>query len=68
MLPYQERVVQERAELVDRLQKLTNFIESNPIYPTLNLIDQSLMVTQQCVMTMLINVLGTRIEYFDKEK
>lgn len=64
MMPYQERVVAERGELVERHTKLDNFIKTNPIYNTLHPIDQSLMVTQLCVMTMLVNVLTARIENF----
>lgn len=61
--PHQQRVVQEKAELDEKLTKLVAF-SANPIFSDLPLDDRNLLVEQAHHMQAYSNVLGQRIARF----
>lgn len=61
--PWQERVVEERAQLNDRLEKLRAF-SNGPMHAKLDLIDQHLLLNQDVAMDMYLRVLDKRIARF----
>ena len=65
MLPHQQRVVDELAELTDRIEKLSKFINdvTGP-FKTLDLTDQGLLISQFKVMTQYRVILEQRIARF----
>ena len=65
LLPHQERVVLEKAELDDRLSKLGSFFES-PTFSALDKDEQSRLWKQGDLMGDLSAVLGQRIAAFSK--
>lgn len=64
MEAYQQRVVDEKAELDDKLGKLTKFIEPNPIFDGLPIEDKELLCRQAGVMREYSIILGSRIARF----
>lgn len=64
MLPHQERVVQEKAELDDRTMKLSEFIGSNPTFLELDPAEQLRLKEQLEVMLKYSEILGQRIAAF----
>lgn len=64
LLPHQQRVVQERAELDLRLAKLSAFIEAAPEFKELDHVDRHLLVQQEELMVELEAVLAERIARF----
>jgi hypothetical protein len=73
MLPHQQRVIDERDQLAERLDKLRAFIEANPKNGTVSLF-QSLdeqerndLQSQANYMTMYLSVLYRRIARFTEE-
>lgn len=66
MKPYQERVIQEKAELDIKREKLDRFINSND-FDTLPYVSQSLLVVQADAMTLYSGVLAQRIQNFHRE-
>lgn len=61
---YQQRVVDELAELKTRLGLLCAFIEENPIFLTLDEDERCRLVRQNELMGKLADVLNDRIEAF----
>ena len=61
--PHQQRVVDEKAELDERLQKLNAFARSDT-FLDLNFEDQNLLAKQSNLMRELSVVLGDRIARF----
>lgn len=59
-MSFKERLVEEREQLSDRLQKLSNFIGGS-IYQTLEPADQGLLDRQQQIMNEYLSVLDVRI-------
>lgn len=64
LLPHQQRVVEERDELADRLQKLTAFLDT-PTFDALPKAERHRLAQQQAVMRHLAAVLKERIEAFE---
>lgn len=65
--PYEQRVVDEKTELDDKLIKLGTFIDSD-FFDTLSLQNKELLVCQEGVMKDYSNILKARIELFVPEK
>lgn len=63
MAPHQQRVVDEKAELDEKLEKLIAFF-SNPIWATLPSDEQARLSRQSEVMREYSNILGERIAAF----
>lgn len=63
MQDYQERVIDEQASLLIKLESLKKFVYSNPFYK-LSRIDQYLLVEQLGHMTAYSNTLDLRISLF----
>ena len=65
MLPHQERVINEKKELDEKLEKLGIFCsENNPIFNGLDPIDRCLLEDQCTVMKQYSNILDSRIKRF----
>ena len=64
MQPHQERVVAEKSELDDKLNKLKAFIMESPIFKALPAEEQKRLNRQHDVMLEYSNILGERIEAF----
>lgn len=67
LAPHQQRVVEERAELMARMEKLENFIEG-PVFSTLEAEDQRLLAQQRGRMAALATTLERRIHRFHGAK
>lgn len=63
LAPHQQRVVDERTDLVERLTKLNEFFET-PIFATVQADEQHRMRTQAVAMRTLSEILGERIAAF----
>ena len=57
-----DRLLDERSELVIKVNKLQAFIGSNPMFNDLPVQDQDLMTTQRYIMHLYIDLLTKRIE------
>ena len=67
MKAHEQRVVDEKRELDDRLEKLLNFIEASnqpDVFGTLPEAEQSRLRIQYSVMQSYSTVLGERIAHF----
>lgn len=64
MLPYQERVIEELAQLMTKCESLEEFF-SSPTYAKLPLQDQELLQEQYKCMSIYCNILGERIQRFN---
>lgn len=64
--PWQTRIVQEKAELDDRLAKLCEFL-SGKVFPTLTEDDQELLLSQKNHMSCYSGILGERIARFTQK-
>lgn len=62
--PHQERVVQERSDLVDEIEKLDKFIRISEVYQKLDKQNQNLLVDQLKHMCVYSNILLQRINLF----
>ena len=62
--PHQQRVVNEKTELDDKLGKLHDFIQENPIFKTLPEDEQKRLQRQDLVMAEYSQILSERIEAF----
>jgi hypothetical protein len=65
MKPYQERVIQEKAELDMKREALDAFINSDT-FDGLTYLDQSLLVVQADAMMLYSGVLTQRIHQFHR--
>ncbi len=63
MQPHQERVVAEKAELSDKLEKLETF-EGGAVYASLPPAEQSRLTRQLLIMKLYEQVLAERISAF----
>lgn len=64
MQPHQQRVVDEKSELDDKLGKLGVFIESSPIFAVLPDDERERLVRQKSCMGEYSEILGERIAAF----
>lgn len=64
LAPHQQRVVDEKNEVKDRLDKLHNFINVNPIYRELPVEEQEDLFEQATYMNAYVEVLERRISRF----
>jgi hypothetical protein len=64
MQDFQQRVVEERDQLAERLTKLSAFINDNPTFTTLPEAAQDLLVDQEAVMQDYLDILEMRIAGF----
>ena len=65
MRAHQQRVVDEKAELDERLRKLREFIHSSPIFGLLPGPERDRLHRQQTAMEAYSGILGERIEAFE---
>ncbi len=63
LLPHQQRVVAEKAELDEKLAKLIAFMDT-PVYASLSLVEQERLCRQRHYMGKYSLVLGERIAAF----
>ncbi len=61
---YQQRVIDEQAELNTRLQKLIVFLEDSPVFDALSGYDKALMYAQREAMVKYNHCLVDRIARF----
>lgn len=64
MLDYQKRVVEEKAELDEKLSKLTDFVRSDFFSEEVNALEQARLVNQRKAMQSYSDILGERIAAF----
>jgi hypothetical protein len=64
MAPHQQRVVDEKAELDERANKLSEFIGTNPVFRSLDPAEQERMKEQCEIMWQYSEILGKRIAAF----
>lgn len=64
---YQQRVVDEKAELDEKITKLIGFF-SNPIFPTISYSEKYRLIRQSAAMHEYSNILGERIADFKEFK
>jgi len=64
MQPHEQRVVDEKKELDEKLTKLTSFISSSPIFSGLDPVDQDLLRDQRGTMNSYSEILAQRIARF----
>lgn len=62
--PHQQRVVDEKKDLDQRLDKLSQFIDSNQIFPTLDEYEQDRLQRQVRAMSDYSEILKERIAAF----
>ena len=62
--PHQQRVVDEHADLHERLGKLDAFILENPVFLSLAEAEQVRMKEQSQAMALYVNILADRIAHF----
>lgn len=63
LMPHQQRVVDEKADVDGKLERLSAFIHG-PTFETIDPAEQSRLKRQQSIMVDLSLVLGERIEAF----
>lgn len=66
MEPHQQRVVDEKAELDEKINKLDEFVNHSTIYPNLEMKEKMNLTLQLLYMQSYSRVLGDRIEDFTK--
>ena len=64
MQPYQQHVIDEKTELDKKATALSNFIGENPVFDTLDPVEQELLKEQNDVMWKYSEILGSRIAVF----
>jgi hypothetical protein len=67
LLPYQQRVVDEKVELDKKANALSDFIGNSPIFETLDAAEQERLKEQNDVMWQYSEILGARVAAFAKE-
>jgi hypothetical protein len=65
LAPHQQRVVQERDELNEKIVKLSAFVYDSPIYRALPQIDRDHLVGQKAAMVLYKDYLDRRIARFN---
>ena len=63
--PHEKRVIIERNEISEKLEKLTYFLSSE-IFKSLHGTDQNLLISQKGAMDQYLCILNFRIERFKK--
>jgi hypothetical protein len=63
-LPWQDRVIQEKAELDDKLLRLSSFIVGAPEFDDLKETEKELLIKQESLMSQYSEVLDARIDGF----
>jgi len=61
--PFQQRVINEKAELDTRIDKLVDFIAGG-VYPTLEAHERDRLIRQRLIMHQYSLILAERIEHF----
>lgn len=61
---YQERVIKEKEDLFEKIQRLTMFVDGNDLWMKLDIIDQGLLKEQASIMNKYLNILVQRIKRF----
>lgn len=64
MAPHQQRVVDEKSDLDEKIAKLHAFIEGNDFFRTLPSDEQERLRQQRLAMTVYSDILGERIQHF----
>jgi hypothetical protein len=64
MKPHEQRVIDEESELNEKLEKLHVFIQDSPVFKSLSISDQRLLIDQCCVMSFYHDILLQRISQF----
>lgn len=64
MQPHEQRVIDEKEELDEKLAKLIAFTGASPIFASLPLADQELLCEQRTVMSRYSDILEQRIARF----
>lgn len=67
MLPHQQRVVDEHAELETKRAALRSFLDTSDMYATLPVAEQARLHLQHAIMQDYSNVLALRISWFEEE-
>ena len=67
MQPHQQRVVDEKIQLDDKVSKLGDFIKESSVYRTMNPHDQQLLNRQHAIMQDYSQILGQRIDRFTQD-
>lgn len=67
MMPHQQRVIDEKADLDEKLSKLLAFMNGNVI-ATLSCKEQARLGDQCAIMAMYSDILGKRIAAFGTEE
>lgn len=62
--PHQQRVLDEKNELFDKIQKLESFIETSSIFSQLSSIDKDDFIEQLRYMKAYLTILKRRINRF----
>ena len=62
--PHQQRVVDEKTELDEKLKKLTAFIDTNTVFENLPEDEKTRLVRQESCMSEYSKILGERIAAF----
>lgn len=65
MEEYQLRVVDEKYDLDQKLNKLNDFLYSSPFHSSLDHEQQDLLCSQYYAMKHYSDILGKRIEFFE---
>lgn len=68
MKPYQERVVQEKAELDEKLAKLHEFNSTNKVFFMMDQDERNRLLRQRVVMQEYSDILGARIAAFKEQE
>lgn len=64
MAPHQQRVIDEKTELDERANKLSDFIGNNPLFERIDPAEQERMKVQNDIMWQYSEILGARIAAF----
>ena len=65
MQPYQQRVIEERQQLIERINKLRTFVsDDNGPFSKLSMHEQDLLLRQLMVMEEYEDILNERISIF----
>ena len=64
MLPHKARVVEEANDLYGKIDRLSSFIETNPIFHVLDLAEQDRLRRQLVHMQEYLSILNERINAF----